>query len=95
MEDRINALSIAQIQPVTDQKKVPTSGTLVQLLTQGLQSQDKDMLEVGCHLICIDQCYHSGLSAFGIIPLWVETIHFVVFMLNEVAYFFFFFFFFS
>ncbi|XP_072032616.1 WD repeat-containing protein 43-like [Amphiura filiformis] len=45
MEDRINALSIAQAVPETDLKKVPTSGTLVQLLTQGLQSQDKDMLE--------------------------------------------------
>ena len=50
MEDRIDALSIAQAKPETDLKRVPTTGSLVQLLTQGLQSEDSKMLSVSIHL---------------------------------------------
>lgn len=51
MEERLNAISINKPETL---KEPPKADTLVRLLTQGLQSDDKNILKVGYTCIC--QC---------------------------------------
>ena len=46
MEDRLNALSIAQARPELDKSQPPRADVMVTLLSQGLQSQDRELLDV-------------------------------------------------
>lgn len=46
MEDRLNALSIAQARPDIDKSQPPRADVMVTLLSQGLQSQDRELLDV-------------------------------------------------
>ncbi|XP_041469636.1 WD repeat-containing protein 43-like [Lytechinus variegatus] len=45
MEDRLNALSIAQARPDIDKSQPPRADVMVTLLSQGLQSQDRELLD--------------------------------------------------
>lgn len=45
MGDRLNALSIAQARPELDKRHPPRADVMVTLLSQGLQSQDKELLD--------------------------------------------------
>ena len=47
MEERLNAISVDQ--PGHQTKQPPQADTLARLLTQGLQSQDKKILNVSYH----------------------------------------------
>lgn len=53
MEERLNAISINKPETL---KEPPKADTLVRLLTQGLQSDDKNILKVGYTCIC--QCLY-------------------------------------
>ncbi|XP_072162964.1 WD repeat-containing protein 43-like [Diadema setosum] len=45
MEDRLNALTIAQARPDVDKSQPPRADVMVTLLSQGLQSQDHELLD--------------------------------------------------
>lgn len=53
MEERLNAISINKPETL---KEPPKADTLVRLLTQGLQSDDKNILKVVYTCIC--QCLY-------------------------------------
>lgn len=55
MEERLNAISINKPEML---KEPPKADTLVRLLTQGLQSDDKNILKVGYTCTCICQCLY-------------------------------------
>lgn len=51
MEERLNAISIGSSSAPARQKEPPRADTLATLLTQGLQSKDKQILNVSLHFV--------------------------------------------